>query len=172
MLRKEIIMAFDCFLKIEGLDGESTDDQHKKWIEVLSYSHGINQTASASASTAGGATAERCNHQDFSVVKALDAATPKLFEYCCTGQHIKEVTIELCRAGGDKVKYMEYKMSNVIISSVRPGGSSQGGETLPLEEVTFNYGKLELTYTQQKREDGSGGGNVSAGWDLQLNKKV
>ena len=26
-------MAFDCFLKIEGVPGESTDDKHKDWIE-------------------------------------------------------------------------------------------------------------------------------------------
>lgn len=165
-------MAFDAFMKIEGIPGESTDDKHKEWIEILSYSYGVTQPASASASTAGGASAERCDHQDFSIVKALDKATPKLFEACCTGQHIKEIKLELCRAGGDKVKYMEYKLTNVIVSSVRPSGSAQGGESLPLEEVTLNYGKIELTYTQQKREDGSGGGNVSAGWDLQTNKKV
>jgi type VI secretion system secreted protein Hcp len=67
---------------------------------------------------------------------------------------------------------MEYKMSDCIVSSVRPGGSSQGGETLPLEEVSFNYGKIEWTYTQQKRTDGSGGGNVAAGWDLEKNAKL
>ncbi|MCC7212711.1 MAG: type VI secretion system tube protein Hcp, partial [Candidatus Brocadia sp.] len=88
------------------------------------------------------------------------------------GTHIKSVILELCRAGGDKVKYMEYKLSNCIISSVRPGGSSGGAETLPLEEVAFNFGKIEWSYTQQKRADGSGGGQVAAGWDLEKNKKV
>ncbi|MEW6289765.1 MAG: type VI secretion system tube protein Hcp, partial [Thermodesulfobacteriota bacterium] len=29
-------MPADNFLKIEGIDGESTDDKHKGWIEVLS----------------------------------------------------------------------------------------------------------------------------------------
>ncbi len=165
-------MAFDAFLKIDGVPGESTDDKHKDWIEVLSFSWGVSQRASGSASTGGGATAERADFQDFSIVKALDKASPKIALACADGTHIKEVIIELCRAGGDKVKYMEYKMSNAIISSVRPGGSAQGGETLPLEEVSFNYGKIEWTYTQQKRADGSGGGQVAAGWDLEANKKV
>jgi len=163
-------MAFDAFIKIDGVPGESTDDKHKDWIEVLSYSWGISQPKSASASTAGGASAERADFQDFSIVKALDKASPKLALACAQGKHIKEVKIELCRAGGDKVKYMEYKLTNAIITSVRRGGSSQGGETLPLEEVAFDYGKIEWTYTQQKREDGSGGGQVSANWDLQANK--
>ena len=34
-------MAVDMFLKIDGVDGESTDSAHDKWIEILSYSHGL-----------------------------------------------------------------------------------------------------------------------------------
>ncbi|HUJ90859.1 MAG TPA: type VI secretion system tube protein Hcp [Syntrophorhabdales bacterium] len=165
-------MAFDAFLKIDGIPGESTDDKHKDWIEVLSYGLGIQQPASATASSSGGATSERANFQDFSITKALDKASPKLALACADGTHIASITLELCRAGGDKLKYMEYKLTNCIISSHHDGGSSGGAETLPVETVTFNYGKIEWTYTQQKRADGSGGGQVAAGWDLQINKKV
>lgn len=165
-------MAFDAFLKIEGIPGESNDDKHKGWIEILSYNFSVTQRPSGSASTAGGASAERASFSDFSIVKALDKASPKLFEACATGRHIPTVVLELCRAGGDKLKYMEYKLSNVIISLNRPGGASHSGETLPVEEIAFNYGKIELAYTQQNRGDGSGGGQIAAGWDLQTNKKV
>lgn len=163
-------MAFDAFLKIEGIEGESTDDKHPKWIEVLSFNYGVSQRASGSASTAGGASAERANFTDFSVVKALDIASAGIFKACSSGVHIKNITLELCRAGGDKVKYMEYKLTNAIISSSRVGGSSHSGETLPLEELSFNYGKIELTYTAQKRADGGGGGQKSAMWNLETNK--
>jgi len=163
-------MAFDCFLKIEGLPGESTDDKHKDWIELLSYSHGVSQPSSGSTSSGGGRTAERCDHQDFSVVKTLDKASPKLNLFCCNGTHIKEVKVELCRAGTDKQKYMEYKMTDCIISSVRPGGSAQGGEALPLEEVSFAYLKIEWIYTPTDHKTGKPGGDVPAYWDLELNK--
>jgi len=162
-------MAFDAFIKIDGIPGESTDDKHKDWIEVLSYSFGVSQMASATASSSGGASAERANFQDFSIVKTLDKASPKLTLACASGQHIKEITVELCRAGGDKVAYMEYKMNEVIISSVSVGGGG-GGE--PTESLTFNFGKIQWTYTQQKRADGTAGGKVSAGWDLEKNAKV
>src|SRR5450759_161390 len=153
---KENNMAFDAFLKIDGIPGESTDDKHKDWIEVLSYNHGMTQPSSATASSAGGATTERVNLQDYSIVKHVDKASPKLYELCCTGKHIANVTLELCRAGGDKVKYMEVKMEQVIISGVQPGGAAGGSDTLPSEHVTFNFGKIKWTYTQQKRADGSG----------------
>ena len=44
-------MAFDCFLKIDVIPGECTDDKHKEWIEILSYSHGVSQLSSGSVST-------------------------------------------------------------------------------------------------------------------------
>jgi type VI secretion system secreted protein Hcp len=154
---EEKAMAFDAFLKIDGIPGESTDDGHTDWIEVLSYSCGISQNASASASSGGGATAERADFSELSIVKSLDKASPKLAVACADGTHIASVVLELCRAGGDKLKYMEYKLTNCIVSTVRPGGSSGGGEKLPLEEVAFN---------------GGGGGQVAGGWNLQTNKKV
>jgi len=163
---------FDAFLKIDGIPGESTDDVHKEWIEILSYSHGITQPTSSTASSAGGAGAERCQHQDFVIVKYLDMASPKLYEYCSSGKHVKEVILELWRAGGDKVKYMEVKMEEVIISSVALGGNGKGGDSLPTESVSFNYGRIKWTYTQQKRKDGAKGGNVAGGWDLTANKVV
>lgn len=162
-------MAFDTFLQIEGVPGESSDENHPEWIEILSYSHGVSQPGSGSVSSGGARSAERSEHQDFSIVKALDKATPKLNLYCCNGTHVPEVTIELCRATGEKQKYMEYKMSDVLVSSVRPGGSSQGGENLPLEEVTFNYGKMEWTYTETDHKTGAAKGDIVSSWDLTLN---
>jgi type VI secretion system secreted protein Hcp len=161
---------FDAFCKVDGIPSESTDDKHKDWIEILSFSHNMNQSASATKSSTGGASSGRCDHSDFVIVKQLDKASPKLYELCSSGKHIKEVLIEFCRAGGDKVKYMEIKMEEVLISSVSPGGSAKGGDDIPSEEVRFNYGKIKWTYTQQKRADGSGGGNVTGGWDLTANK--
>jgi type VI secretion system secreted protein Hcp len=164
-------MGFDAFLKIEGIEGESTDDAHKNWIEVLSFSWGVTQVASAAASTAGSLSSQRANFSDFSIVKALDKGTPKLMVACASGEHLRSVTMEICRAGGDKQKYMEYKMTDVIVTSVRPGGSGHG-ETLPLEEISFNYGKIELNYIKTKVEGGGAAGNVPGGWDLKANKKV
>lgn len=165
-------MAFDCFLKIDGIDGESTDSKHAKWIEVLSFSNGMSQPVSAVQSSAGGATSARVNMQDFSIVKYIDISSPKLAGACCTGQHFPKVTIELCRAGGDKVKYMEYKLTNAIVSSISSGGTPKGADDVPTESVSFNFGKIEWAYTQQKRADGAGGGQTAAGWDLEKNVKV
>jgi type VI secretion system secreted protein Hcp len=162
-------MAFDTFLKIDSIPGESTDAKHKDWIEIQSYSHGAQQTASRTVSTAGGATAERVDVGDFHVNKLVDKSTPKLFEACCTGAHIKEVILEVCRAGGDKQKFIEIKMEHVLITNYKHSGD---GESFPSERFSLNPGKIKITYSQQKRSDGVLGGNVAAGWDLIANKTI
>ena len=36
-------MAFDAFIKIDGIDGESTDEKHSDWIEVIKFGPGVKQ---------------------------------------------------------------------------------------------------------------------------------
>jgi type VI secretion system secreted protein Hcp len=164
-------MPFDAFLKIATIPGESTDDKHKEWIETLSYSWSAAQAMGGSASATGAHAGQRVDIGDFSITKQLDKASPKLFQACCTGEHINEVSLELCKAGGDKQKYMTYKMSDVIVSSYRPGGSSQGGDSLPIEEVSFRFAKVQLEYVPIDKT-GKPQGQVPAGWDLATNKKT
>jgi len=160
-------MACDTYMQIDGLKGESTDSEHKDWIELLSFNHSITQPASATANSAGGGTTARCQHQDYSVTKYVDLASPKLYEMCSSGKAIKSVTIEMMRASGDaRVKYMVVAMEQVVISHVAPAG---GGD-FPTESISFNYGTIKWTYTQQKRADGSKGGNTVGGWSLVENK--
>src|SRR5262245_874401 len=164
-------MAFDAFMKIDGVEGESSDDKHKGQIEVLSYSLGVDQPNTTSASSHGSLSAERANFHPFTVVKAIDKASAKLALGCASGEHFPKATLEICRAGGDKQPYMEYKMTDVMVTSFRPGGAGHG-EAVPLEEVAFSYGPIELKYTQTKVAGGKGSGNVAVGWYLKTNKKV
>lgn len=160
-------MPEDVFLQIDGIPGESTDEKHKNWIEVLSYSHGVSQMGAGSRSTGGAATGGRCDHQDFSIVKELDKATADLNLVCCNGKHIKKITLELCRATGDKQPYMKYELEDVVISSVSIGG---GGGGIPTESVTFNYGKINWVYTETDHQTGKKKGEVKKWWDLVGNK--
>jgi type VI secretion system secreted protein Hcp len=163
-------MAFDAFMQVKGIDGESQDDAHKNWIEILHLEFATHQPAGGSRSSSGAASGERVNVSDVTISKLLDKASPKLFLACCNGEHIGEVTIHLCRAGKEKNKYMEYKLYDVIISSYSPAGSAKGGESLPVEQLTFNPGKLELIYTATDPKTGKTAGDVKAHWDVVANK--
>jgi type VI secretion system secreted protein Hcp len=110
---------------------------------------------------------ERADHGDVYVQKQLDKTSPKLTLLCHQGKHIKEVLLDFCRASEPKVKYLQIKMNEVIISEVSLNGSAQAEGGFPTERVGFNYGKIDWTYTQQKRSDGSGGGQVNSKIDLE-----
>ena len=189
-------MAFDAFLKIEGVPGESTDDKHKDWIEVLSYNHAMSMPVSSTKSSAGGASSGRTQHGDFSITKYVDLASPKLYEAVSNGKHLGTVKFEMCRAGGSQVPYMTITLGQVLVSSVQQNGptnisngdgtsdnpglgvgragssslATSNADLLPTETVNFNYGTIEWNYTQQKRSDGSGGGSVNTKHDLTKNK--
>ncbi len=161
-------MAFDAFIKIDRIDGESSDDKYSGWIEILYYDIGISQKVSTTQSSAGGASAERADFRDFRFQKELDVATPKLALACADGTHINKVSIEICRAGSDKTKFMEYKLSNCIISNCK----TETGGAFPYDEVSINYGQIEWIYAQQLRVGGGVAGNVVTGWCLERNCKL
>lgn len=159
-------MAFDAYVKFDGIEGETTDAQHKDWIEITSYNFGVSQKSSDTASSAGGASVGRANIREFYFTKACDKAKPKLFSACCKGEHINNVTISINRAGGEKLKYLEITLEEVLISDF----ISQGSEGEPSEHIELSYGRIKITYIQQKRADGTGGGNIAGGWDRVGNK--
>ena len=160
-------MGFDAYLQIDGIKGESQEDKHKDWIEVLSYSHKIDQPMSATRSASGGATTGASQHGDIVITKFVDMASPKLHDAVSTGKHFKKAVLDLCRqSGGSKVTYLTITMEQLAVSSVASDGDGKGEHELPVETVALNYGTIEWKYTQQKREDGTPGGNVTAKYDL------
>lgn len=164
-------MAFDAFFKIDGIEGESTDSKHEKWIEVLSYNTSVSQPASISSSSHGSKSAERANFSDFHISKALDKASPLLASACATGQHFPKATLEICRAGEDKQVFMRYVLEEVMISSYATSASSHG-ENLPGEEVAVAYGKIEWNYIPLDQKTGRPKGNVSRKYDITKNQKA
>ena len=163
-------MSFDAFVKIDGIEGESTDKKHTGWIEAINFSSGVSQKVSSTASSVGGATAERADIKPFTFIKLVDSSSPKLFQDCAAGTHFNKIIIALHRSGGDeKVKFMEYELSDCIICDVSIDG---GSVDFPSESISINFGKIRVTYVKQNRKGGIASGNISAGWDLEKNCKM
>lgn len=156
-------MAFDAYLKIDNISGEALDANHKDWIEILDFRYMLEQPISSTASSSGGATAGGAKCVDLYINKYIDKASPKIFEACASGQHFKNMVIDINRAGGSQQRYLQIKLEEVIISSVTGNGTHFGD--IPTESIMLNYGRISFNYVQQKRSDGQGGGAVSGGWD-------
>jgi type VI secretion system secreted protein Hcp len=160
-------MAVDMFIKIKGIEGESSDDKHKKEIDVLAWSWGLSQ--SGTSHMGGGAGAGKVNVQDLSFTKYVDASTHALVLACCNGEHIDEAVFVVRKAGKEPLEYIKLTLNELIVSSISTGGS--GGEDRLSENITLNFAKFKLEYTPQKA-DGTGDAAKTAGWDIPANKKV
>ncbi|WP_020655552.1 Hcp family type VI secretion system effector [Massilia niastensis] len=163
-------MAIDVYLQIDGIKGESLDDRHRDWIECTSVQWGVSQPRSATASTSGGHTAERCEHQEVMLTKLADLSSPILLQTCSAGKTIPKAKFEFMRADGqgERVKYFEIELENVLIGGVAPN-VAEG--SIIQEQVGLKFSKIKWKYTQQKIGGGTGG-NTSGGWDLAANKIV
>ncbi len=161
-------MAYDAFLKIDGVDGESTDDKHKNWIEITAFNHEVVQPSSGPSAT-GGRTGGRAEFGPVSVEKVADKATPDLSIYCAKGEPISKVEIEFCEAAGEKHTFLKYTLENVLVERV--GVSGSGDLSKPLERVDFSYGTIKWEYTEMSHT-GKPGGTTSRGWSLEENKKL
>ena len=157
----------DYFLKIDGVEGESTDDKHKNEIDVLSWSWG--ETNAGTHAGGGGGGAGKVSMQDFHFVMKGNKATPKLMLACATGQHISEATLTCRKAGGSQQEYLVIKFKDLLVSSYQTGGSQ--GDVVPTDQISMNFSKIEFEYKPQK-PDGSLDAPVKSGYDLKLNKKI
>ncbi len=133
--------AADMFLKIEGVDGESTNAAHKGWIEIQSWSWGVSQLGSGGAG--GGFAAGRLTGH-VTLIKRIDKASPLLFKRCSDGTVLPLVTIELTRGGTET--YLKYELKEVLVSSIAHGDVD--GDGAPDETITLDFTSTKLTYTQ------------------------
>jgi len=162
-------MAFDAFLKIDGIKGESADKQHPNEIELESFSWGVTQTGTLAFGGGGGAG--KAQFQDFHFTSKVSKASPQLFIKCATGEHLKEGTLSLRKGGGDRAGIDFYKitLSDVLVSSYQSGGSGSGD--VPADEFSLNFTKIAYSFSTQNA-DGQIGETINAGFDLKQNKKV
>ena len=161
-------MAVDYYLKIAGIDGESTKKGVENHIEVLSWSWG--ETNSGSMSHGGGGGTGKVSMQDFNFSMTINKATSKLWLACATGEHLKEALLTCREAGKEQQVYFTVKFTDLLISSYQIGGAA-GDDHKPVDHVSFNYTKIETEYKPQKA-DGTLESPIKAGYDLKKLDKV
>jgi type VI secretion system secreted protein Hcp len=157
-------MASDIFAKFGDIKGESLDSKHKDEVEVLSWSWGVNQTGTMAPGGGGGAG--KASFNDFNFTHNIDKASPVLLKACATGEHIKEATITVRKAGKGEQEFLIIKMNDIIITSVAPSGAGDA----TAENVALKCAIVDLEYKPQKA-DGSLDAGVHFKYDIKGNKE-
>ena len=160
-------MAVDQFLKLNGIDGESADDKHKKEIDVLAWSWGMSQSGNTHLGEGSGAG--KVSVQDLNITHYIDSASTALALACCKGTHIPDGLLTVRKAGDTPLEYLKITIKDIIVTSVSTGGS--GGEDRLTENFSLNFAEYKVEYTPQTK-GGGGGGTKTAANNMQQNKPV
>jgi len=120
------------FVKFDGIEGESTDQDHKGWINLLSFSESLSTLDESTTSRTRGDT----TLEDVMMVKELDKSSTKLAEAILVGKTFPKVEIHWM---SDEGTYFSYELANVIITSYSISGDA---DERPTEQVSLNFEKI------------------------------
>jgi type VI secretion system secreted protein Hcp len=158
--------AFDYFLRVDGIQGESADAKHKGEIDVLSWSWG--ETQPTPPGPGGGGGAGKVEMSDLTIVTRVSKASPHLLLACASGKHMKSAVLTGRKAGKGQQEFLTFSLSDILVSSYQTGASASVEP--PTDSVSLNFAKIQVEYKEQKA-DGSLGETVKVGWDRKANKQ-
>jgi len=165
----------DYFLKIEGIEGESTAEGHKGEIDVESFDWGESRRLYLNPGDERNSPLEVKN---FHFTAFVSKASTKLMTACATVQKFEKAIFTLHKAGGKKEEYMKFTFYDVRIASYDIGGPATetsrpekigheiGENPVPLDRVVLNFAEIEVDYREQKST-----GNVGPAGKFKYNLK-
>ena len=126
-------------VKMKGREGSS---------EVVEFDHGLHIPTDTKS---GRLTGVRV-HGPIKLIKSFDAASPLLYNACCTGETLAEVTVKWYAIDdqGEEKEYFLHKLNNARVAGVRavmPNTKDPDKERyVHEEEVSLVYETIEWTY--------------------------
>ena len=156
-------MAFDAFLKLDGIDGDSNANGHENEIELQSFSWGETNsgTAGGGAGGGGGLTA----FQDFQFTMLSGKPATQLFLKCANGTHISHAHVTLrteAAIKGGGLEFLKMHLEGIVVTNFQQAGAADGADR-PTEEVALNFNRVTLETFDNSGQTGS------ASWDIQNN---
>jgi type VI secretion system secreted protein Hcp len=161
-------MAGNLFLKIGDVAGECAEENHKGWIDVESYSEGLQ--SSGTAGYGGGAGLGTVSYNDITITCHMEKAIPALMKACADHKHYSDAKIHATKMGGNgkSWNYVEITCRDVVVTGVHFSGMAN---QIPTVQVSLNFTKIKTEYYEQSSSGGQGT-STNAEWDQKSNKAV
>ncbi len=157
--------AVAVFVHLDGVDGESKDDKHSQWIEVLSMNWNIQRDIAEQHHGARSPQAgKNLNKMSLVMTKRQDASSPALRRACVTGKPIKEAEIHFHRQTDQSRS--DFTLFGFSLRCETYGIAAQG-DLAPIESVTFSFEEIAYEFTEQKPD----GSQSESGFSHKLGKK-
>jgi type VI secretion system secreted protein Hcp len=137
-------------------------------FEVTDFNFDVEQVLNI-GSTTGGAGAGKVTFNAFTFSRNTDKASPTFFQMCCSGKHFQQVTLCMRKAVGNTgsgLCYLRFDFALAAVKTVSWSGSD--GDEATKEEVSFEYGALQIQYCPQN-PDGTLAAAIQSAWSRTQN---
>jgi type VI secretion system secreted protein Hcp len=126
-----------------AVKGDVTATGYEGWIELNSFQFGVGRGISSPTGGSADRESSAPSISEITVSKDQDSSTGKLLTEALKGEGVSVVIDFTKTASGQLTKYMEYKLTNCMIS----GFSTSSGGDRPTESLSLNFTKLEVDPT-------------------------
>ena len=155
----------DMFFKLDGVDGESQDKDHKNEMEILGFK--LSTKSPRDAST-GGATG-KVRFTNLTVRGNIEKGTAKLFDKVTKNEKIPTGILVCRKAGQEQFTFFKITLTDCYVARVEVGsGGGEGTSIVPPCEFDVEFGKIEIESKEQV-STGPTSGPVKAIYDLRAN---
>ena len=149
-----------------NITGDVTTQGYAGQMEIQSFQWGIGRGVGSPTGASGNREASTPSVSEITLTKMLDQASGDLLKEAFSGAGKATAVIAMVRTdGGGGVTYLEYTLTNVMLS----GYSISSGGDRPSESISLNFTKIEAKFTPQK-DDGTAGTPATVTYDLGLQK--
>lgn len=140
----------DTFLKLDGIEGESTSDKHKGEIDILSFT----QSFINSVPTSGGGSGKgKVNCGEITLMKNIDKSSPQLLKTVITGKHIRDGVLSFQTTSKAATEYYTIKMKEVFVTELTQTDAADPNRIF--EKVVLSASDYEFEYTPQDSKGGT-----------------
>jgi type VI secretion system secreted protein Hcp len=147
----------DIFLKVDGIQGESTDRTHRNEIIISSF-----DWMEAMQGTVSDAGAGQLIWSDFNFTMVTNKASPEIFLAVAKGTIIPSAKLTVRTSGGTQIEFLTWEFKDVRFTFFSESGTTSDR---PVEDFGIAFSWMRMNYTQI-RPNGSAGGTISEEWPV------
>ncbi len=137
------------YMQISGIDGNVTTQGYENWIELDTFNFKVQRHLNTQPGHVANREGTKPNISEIVVTKHFDKSSSRLFGEATVCTAKAQVKISFVTTSNTPTAYLEYTLSNVIISGhdicckKQPSISEQHND-FPIEHVYLNFDKIEM----------------------------
>ncbi len=140
MVLSASLYAMDnAYLKIGGIAGESKDQNHQEWFEVVSFDQGpyrwtkVDGSADFLPKESGS-----LGQGSLTVTRIASHSAPEVYKAVLSGTFFGNVQLDVPVHSGMGKRYVRWELSDVIPTSIH-ADRSKDRRGAPIEQITFSF---------------------------------